>query len=273
MRTLAPVPRCLSGDPEIRVLSQHEITDLFRQLSRANLPIERLGRLEWTYLGALGFTANPVALGRLLASDPDFFAGVIAQVYRPEQDEDAPADTDGEVEQAVDDESEARVQQQAEHGYRLLSAWRVLPGSRENGSVDFTALTEWVTRAHQRLKDLSRLRVGDIHIGHVLAWSPPDDDGIWPAEPVRDLLEVLQSEDVEAGMHLQLFNNRGPWTRDLLEGGSQERRLSAQYREQAGKLVDRWPRTAAVLRSLAESYESLGRREDDDAERTHRGLR
>ena len=264
------------ADPEVGVLSQHDISELLGYLSRAGRPVERLARLEWMYLGTLGFNANPVALRRLLASDPDFFADVIAQVYRPERGDDrANGDADGDAEDSAEDAAQSadRVRIQAEHAHRLLMAWRVLPGSREDGSVDFGALSAWVTRVRDRLKGLSRLRVGDTHIGHVLAWSPPDDNGIWPAKPVRDLLEVLQSEDVEIGMRSQLFNNRGPWTRDLFEGGDQERGLSAKYRKQAGKSVDRWPRTAAVLRSLAESYESLGRGEDDDAERTHRGLR
>lgn len=263
------------ADPEMGLLTQHDIAELLRYLAGSNLAIERLARLEWMYLGALGFNASPVALVRLLASDPDFFVDVIVQVYRPENDDDRATGAEESTEESREKVvvTGERTQQQAEHAHRLLWSWRVVPGSREDGTVDFAELTDWVTRARGRLKDLSRLGVGDTHIGHALAWSPPGDDGIWPALPVRELLEVTQSEDVKNGMRSQLFNNRGAWTRDLLEGGDQERGLSAKYREQAGKLVDRWPRTAAVLRSLAGSYESLGRGEDDDAERTHRGLR
>jgi hypothetical protein len=33
-----------------------------------------------------------------------------------------------------------------------------------------------------------RTIVGDLMIGEVLAQVPPDTDGVWPAEPVRDLV-------------------------------------------------------------------------------------
>lgn len=33
-----------------------------------------------------------------------------------------------------------------------------------------------------------------------------------------------------------------------------------------------WPRTAAIFRRLAETYEAYARREDADAERRNRGL-
>jgi hypothetical protein len=61
-------------------------------------------------------------------------------------------------------------------------------------------------------------------IGQVLAWSPVDAEGYWPTEPVRDLLEQLQSEDFETGLRISLGNKRGVTSRGLFEGGTQRAR-------------------------------------------------
>jgi hypothetical protein len=45
-----------------------------------------------------------------------------------------------------------------------------------------------------------------------------------------------------------------------------ERALAEAYRRAADRIVHRSPRTSAVLRRTAESYERDARREDDEAE-------
>jgi uncharacterized membrane-anchored protein YhcB (DUF1043 family) len=58
----------------------------------------------------------------------------------------------------------------------------------------------------------------------------------------------------------------------MLDGGGQELELAAKYREQSEQLADQWPRTAAVLRGLAESYERVARHYEEDAERRRKGF-
>lgn len=103
-------------------------------------------------------------------------------------------------------------------------------------------------------------------IGGVLAYFPPDSDGMWPAEPVRDLLEDLHSEHLETGMHTGKLNSRGIVRKSPTEGGAQERELAAQFRAWAERAADGWHRTAALLHQLADHYEEWARREDDRSE-------
>ncbi len=58
----------------------------------------------------------------------------------------------------------------------------------------------------------------------------------------------------------------------MLDGGDQERDLAAKYRKQSEQFIDRWPRTAAVLRSLTEDYEREARRQEEEAERRRKGF-
>lgn len=103
----------------------------------------------------------------------------------------------------------------------------------------------------------------------MLSGSPPGADGAWPAEPVREVVERLKSDDLESGLHMGRFNQRGVVSRDPLSGGEIERRIEAQYEADAMKLAARWPRTAAFLRSLADTYKHYAAREDVEADLRH----
>jgi hypothetical protein len=101
----------------------------------------------------------------------------------------------------------------------------------------------------------------------VLAHAPPDSDGVWPHTGVRDVIEETESRHLESGLHAGRINQRGVSCKNPLEGGRQERELEKQYRNWAKAVTAKWPRTARLLNSLAETYESFGRMEDVSAER------
>jgi hypothetical protein len=85
---------------------------------------------------------------------------------------------------------------------------------------------------------------------------------------VREIIEELSSEDLEDGIEIEVYNSRGWTSRDPTEGGVQERELAEQYTGYAAVLNDRWPRTAAMLRSIADTYSRDAGRHDVDAELT-----
>jgi hypothetical protein len=134
--------------------------------------------------------------------------------------------------------------------------------------VDGQHLKQWVRDARLAFADADRADIGDEQIGQVLATSPPGADTIWPAEPVRDILEDIGSPSLETGVHIGAVNQRGVTTRDVYDGGQQERALAARYRQWAKQTAGSWPRTSRVLRGLAESYEREAQREDAQAEIT-----
>jgi hypothetical protein len=61
-------------------------------------------------------------------------------------------------------------------------------------------------------------------------------------------------------------------SRALDEGGTQELNLAQQYRETADRLRANWPRRSAVLRRVADTYETEAHREETEAERRRRGV-
>jgi len=265
--------RLLHCDPEnsdIRILSHGDLVETFSCLERSSLSTERLAKLEWAYLAIFDYGSSPPTLSRYLAQDPSFFVDVVSRVYRPrlplQEGEAEESDPMPEGKMSGAQESVAM------NAYQLLSGWRTLPGTRDDGTFDGETLKRWVYESRQLLRLVHRLEVGDLHIGNVLASSPSAPDGTWPCIEVRDLLETLQAAKVEDGLRQRLHNDRGVTMRGMLDGGDQELELAAKYRSQADQFADRWPRTAAVLRGLAEDYEHEARHYEEDAERRRKGF-
>ena len=89
-------------------------------------------------------------------------------------------------------------------------------------------------------------------------------DGVWPCEPVRDVMEEIQSEPMMQGAHTGVYNSRGAHFRG--EGGGQERELAAKYQQWGKALQVSHPFVASrLLMGLAKTYEQEATREDTDA--------
>jgi hypothetical protein len=250
-----------TDDSEIRILRQYDFERLFNLFyeHEAVLGWERIARLEWQYLPALGYDANPRMLSRLLARDPAFFVELVSVVFRPASVQEAPQPTE-------------EGQRRATNAYSLLEEWSISPGLQDDGHIDGTVLSDWVLRALQGLEQTDRLDAGTRAIGRVLAKAPSDSDGSWPCRAIRDLFQAQRSEQLERGFYVAVLNKRGPTTRSLEAGGAKERSLAAKYRDEAERYADEWPRTAALLRSLADHYERDARGEENSAERFRRGI-
>jgi hypothetical protein len=100
----------------------------------------------------------------------------------------------------------------------------------------------------------------------VLINYPKGADGAWPHEAVRELLEEVAGEHLERGISVGIFNRRGVVQRAIGEGGAQERTITERYADYARLLRDGWPRTARLMRAIANRYEAEARGEDTRAE-------
>lgn len=259
-------------DPEIR-LSEYDFRTVFEYLNQHadQKHSAQVGQLEWQFMAVLGDDPPVDRLYEALISDPGLFVAVMEMTWRASDAEDD-EDDEEDAEAAPEDEPLTSNQaQRAENGYALLTSIDRLPGTQPDGQVDSEALRHWVTQVLERADASGRRKVAEARIGEILANAPGDDDKTWPCQPVRDLLEELQSERVERHFAMKLYNRRGVTGRGLQDGGKQERKLAAQYHDSAAKFADSWPQTAAVLRQLADTYDMEARQEEDEAERYRQG--
>ncbi len=85
---------------------------------------------------------------------------------------------------------------------------------------------------------------------------------MWPCEEICDAIEEANSDDLDDGFQVGVLNSRGATWRSPLDGGDLERKERDKYRRWAELCDIDWPRTAASLRRVADSYESYAQRED-----------
>ncbi len=260
--SILPTPRCiqvlqglaheLSKDAWKLQHVQYEIVHMIQALQqREDADLEALGALEYQYLPLLEFQAEPTALNRLLSTSPQLFASVIRDAFRPASGET------GEV----TDERRSRAGQ----AYRLLRSVKTVPGF-SSGTEDVQYLRSWIFEVRRLAKEADRAVITDQQIGQILAYAPSDvEDHAWPSKPIRDLIEELSADQVEVGIAICRFNQRGAFTKAVYDGGTQERGLASQYREWA-EVARHWPRTSALLRRIADDWDAHARRADTEAE-------
>jgi hypothetical protein len=212
-----------------------------------------LPRYEFMFFELLRDHKPSRALYRLLGNNPKEFVDMIKAIYRSD---DEPARSLTPNEQAF-----------AHLSWSVIHEWNTLPGLGDDGAIDSEHLKDWVRKVRLSLEESGRSAIGDEQVGQVLSTSPIGDDGVWPAEPVRDLIDDLGNKRVDTGIHIGKMNQRGVTSRGVFDGGDQERELEARYRGWAATVATKWPRTARVLRGIADDYQRDARERDAEAER------
>ncbi len=242
-----------SGPVEEPQMSDYYVGSVLEYLERTIPEDAELAGFEFAFFNFVDGHQPSRALYRTLGREPAEFVELIKTVYRG----------DGEAPRKLSTQEQAH----ASLAWSVLREWSTLPGLRDDGTIDGDHLAEWVRGARLALADLGRAAIGDEQIGQVLASSPPGADGVWPAEEVRDIVENLVNTRIETGLHIGRTNQRGVTTRGAFDGGDQERALEQEYRDMASRIATRWPRTARVLRGIADSYRQEADRNDAEAER------
>jgi hypothetical protein len=248
------------GDTNEPTMFQHHVAELLTQLDeRPDVSNDTLVQLEWTYLPLLEYSRRPAkVLLKALAEQPALFIQMLSAVFKPSEES-------GVVEPEPTDPDRARII--ARQAYQLLELWNRLPGTRDDGTIDASALEAWVKEARRLAKGVGREDIADSRIGTMLSASPTGGDGFWPAEPVRAVIDLFRSKPMIEGFWIGRGNRRGVTTRDPGHGGQLERTEAAEYRKSAVAITYEYPYTAKALEMLADSYEEEARRHDEEAAR------
>jgi len=185
--------------------------------------------------GGLSSGFKPLALHDRITKDPLFFSQEVMsedRFCRYEVDQDS-------------------------NKWRLIESYKKLPGRDRSMN-----LSTWVSKARSFARDQRSLYLIDNRIGTLLSYAKVGNDGYWPEESVRDLIEKTASESIESGLRCALINNQGMTCRGVLDGGEIERRKEDDYRKIAEEFRPTWPRTAALLDSIADKFQRRALQED-----------
>lgn len=255
---LEEVNKKLRGD----VMDEFHLGHVFNQIYQKNeLSIEEIAKLEWPFAALFDdlkrYTSAPMALHRALQTDPQFFAQLVGFIYKRDDHVEDPSN---------DDVSEEIRERRARVAHEVLDSWYLMPGVKEDSTLDEKELTDWVDVARKQCTETKHLMGCDIQIGFILAHAPADPDGIWPHTAVRNLIERLSNEIIDRHIQNEIYNSRGVVSRGLNDGGKQERGLAEKYKKIGSAIKAKWPRTAKMLRGIAESYEYQAKNEDIDSD-------
>ena len=257
IQTLERIPHDLArkgAESSESLLNGYEIAELFKRLDKdKSIPDEVVARLEILYMRLLEHDRPNMAIHREVCKSPSLFADLIGWLFRR---------SDGQAEEESDEQTR---ENRAHIAFDVFWHLHATPGQMADGSIDFEALESWVIEARRLCRDRGRESIGDQYIGQLLANAPKGSDGIWPCEPVRDLLDKYPSHHMGVGFAIGKQGLRGVTTRSLFDGGQQERSLTEQYRESAARITAKWPFTAKILRDIAEDYSQEARWHDNDA--------
>jgi len=242
------------------MLEHYHVEQAFKHLNASPvLTLDQKAGLEFAFLEVL---ARPWDNGygipnleRYVEAHPEVFVQAITWAYKRKD-----GATDPEEFQVPQD----RLKNMAERGHKLLGAIARIPGHDDLGDLQTDRLAKWIATARQASAELSRADIADYCIGEMLANAPVGKDGVWPCEPVRQVMEDIQSESMMEGARIGVYNSRGVHGRG--EGGDQERELAEKYRNWGESLQFSHPYVSSkLLMELARTYEHEANREDTEA--------
>ena len=122
---------------------------------------------------------------RALSEQPRSSSRCLAQVFKPSEES-------GVVDPEPEDPEQARAV--ATQAYGLLDLWGRIPGTRDDGTIDGEVLESVDQGGPRPAKVAGRADIADDRIGNMLSASPKGLDGNWPAEPVREVIDLFRSK-------------------------------------------------------------------------------
>lgn len=223
---------------------------------RGDTSREMLARLEFLYISVLDHTEHGIRnVEAQLSIDPALFMHALASAFKRKDGGTDPAEW-----RIPDDDSRSDL---ASAAYSLLTSASRIPGTQPDGTIKRKNLKKWVHEARVLASRYGRAEIGDEMIGRLLSHCPEGTDGIWPCEPVREVIEEVASVEIGTGMAVGLGNARGMVMRG--EGGEQERELANLYGDAARKVAFEYPYTSGLLREVARGYEREAEWWDNEA--------
>lgn len=245
------------------MLERYNVEQAFKHLNLSPmLTLDQKAALEFAFLDVLAPPGGNRTDGygipnleRYIETHPDWFVHAIVWAFKRK---------DGGTDPPEFHVPNDYVNNVAMRGRKLLRAIERIPGHDDLDELQADRLARWIATVRQACAELSRTEIADHCIGELLANAPVGKDGVWPCEPVRQVMEDVQSESMMEGAAIGVYNSRGVHFRG--EDGDQERKLAEQYRKWGQSLQFSHPYVSSMLlMDLARTYENEATREDTEA--------
>ena len=230
---------------------RYRLGEAFSQISEYEmLSLEQKASLEFAYIevlapcGLKSENCSIKSLERYLEEHPEFFVQLISELSKRDDGEDDRSENTNKK------EFRAKC-------FDTLGALSHIPGEDNSGKINTEKLEGWVKQVISLAENNGCRNIAEYYIGKLLGHCQNGEDGIWPCEGVRDLVEDIHSKDMIKGMYIEKCNSRGVTSRSFGDGGAQEWRIVEQYQDWSRQLAITHPFVAdELLGQLAKSYQN-----------------
>ena len=235
------------------------IPGAFQSLNRrSDVTDEEKARLEFAFFRTLNRSRYQMPnLSRLVVASPGLYAEVVIRAFSRRDGGKDPSEL------CIGDNEQRK--ELAYVAKEVLQWINHIPGSGAGGVIDTEHLIAWLAEVRALCARYGRAAVGDRCIGELLSRARPDEEGRWPCRAVCEALERMSCGDVDRGFMIGRSRARGIVTRQVGEGGDQERELAAKYRDQAQRIAYEYPHVSSILTRIANGYEHDAGRQDTNA--------
>ncbi|TNE29086.1 MAG: hypothetical protein EP346_07060 [Bacteroidetes bacterium] len=212
--------------------------------------------LEWDNAHVLtypGSAFKPKRIYQKMASDYQYFVEIIKKGYRPQGNDKKHEESGPSKEESL-------------RAFALLQDYDSLPMNSEDSGLQWDFVMEWIKNARKLARKVDRLSVADVYIGKFLAQSQEESEGLWPAEPVAQIIDEINSRSMKNGFSTGAFNKRGSSVRGVYDGGEIERRHMEFFLNNARAYKKDYPITSEVLENLALQFKNMALEQDISAQ-------
>lgn len=222
-------------------IESYEITQIMKYLAESkDADKEEVWKLEVDYFAVMDVQGrlHTTIFERKLAESPEFFCEMLQFIYKSKNPQvtDLKPDTPVNVRNNISS---------------LFQHWRVIPGTRDDGTFDKGAFLDWYHSAIKLCQKQGLDNAAFIEIGRIMTYAPEDPDGLWIHRTVANLLNEDDNESFRRHFSIGIINNDGAHISD----GKWEEQRAKDSREKADALDNAgYPIFAELMREISESY-------------------
>lgn len=192
---------------------------------------------------------NMKCCNAIMAQSPETYADMVSVLYLKEGEEKKENQSDAE-------------KQRISTVYNFFEKAKFCPGE-QNGKIQEDILITWVENFQKLLSENKQSHLLGFLLGKVFANSPVGEDGYYPGEPIRRIIEQHPDDSLIREYRVEVYNRRGVFSPSA---GKEEQALSEKYLANAEAIALQYPKTAEIFYGLAYQYQSYAKQERENAE-------
>lgn len=237
----------------------HEIRKLFEELDQSEDQeiITGLVPLEFLLFDYLyNYTdKHKMRFVKIITNEPEAMMQLIEMCYTKDLELDGNiALTEGQIQQNMTS---------AILSFKVFFGLDVPLCQNENGEIDIAKLQQYIKTIRDLAAEKHYTKATGRVIGQMLANIPQKGD--YPPVFLCEIIEDLDSEDVDDAFRIQLFNRQGMTTRAYNEGGKIERERIRKYKQYKDKTKFSYRHITAIFDALIRDYERFAIKADVSA--------